>query len=72
MCKEAKFVDEVKVSDPDTGLIVDVVIYKHPNGGMFGIDALYVDQCFENWDNPLVPDPMASSDELESHIVLTE
>lgn len=41
--EQAKFVSEVTVVDPDSGLPVEVAIYKlESNGAMFGIDSSYL------------------------------
>jgi hypothetical protein len=49
-------VEEVIVIDPDTNGVVHVMIYKHPNGGMFGIDSSFVEQ--ESVDDVMmIPDP---------------
>jgi len=55
---KAKFVKEVTVIDPDSKLPVEIAIYKHENGGMFGVDSSYVLQEAEETldDNALVPD----------------
>lgn len=53
----AKFVQEVTVKDPDTLGRVDVAIYKHPNGGMFGIDCSFLDQCTDDDEYPVILDP---------------
>ena len=42
-----KFVGEVKVTDPDTKNDVNVAIYKHDNGGMFGVDSSFIEQGAE-------------------------
>lgn len=55
--KIAKFVDEVTVIDPDTKLSVEVEIFKHPNGGMIGIDSSFLDQCTDDDNYPVVLDP---------------
>lgn len=53
----AKFVLEVKVIDPDTQGEVEISIFKHENGGMFGIDSSYIAQVLEDEDEPQIPDP---------------
>lgn len=58
MTKVAKFVDEIIIKDPETKLDVNIAIYRHPNGGMFGIDASYLDQSFEDGFDPIIPDPL--------------
>lgn len=57
--KQAKFVKEITVIDPDTNSPVDISIYKHENGGMFGIDSSYIEQVLEDDDltNVLMFDP---------------
>lgn len=58
--KKAYFVTEVKVIDPDTKNEIEVAIYKHENGGMFGIDSSFLDQVArtDDFDRPIVPDPL--------------
>jgi hypothetical protein len=70
MSQRAKFVKEITVIDPDTQGEVQIGIYKHQNGGMFGIDASYVDQVL-NEDDELeicIADPFRNS----NHIVILE
>jgi hypothetical protein len=53
----AKFVTEITVTDPDSGGEVELDVFKHENGGMFAIDASYLDQAFDD-DKPIViPNP---------------
>lgn len=56
----AKFVQEVTVKDPETLGQVDVAIYKHPCGGMFGVDCSFLDQCTDDDENPVILDPFVS------------
>ena len=65
MTAGAKFVREVTVIDPDTKGEVEIAIYKHENGGMFGIDTSYVDQVLDGDDSMelKIPDPFARFDE---------
>ena len=51
MSARAKFVREVTVIDPDTKGGVEISIYKHENGGMFGIDTSYADQVLDEGDD---------------------
>lgn len=53
----AKFVQEVTVKDPETLGSVEVAIYKHPSGGMFGIDCSFLDQCTDEDSYPIILDP---------------
>ena len=41
--KKAIYVADITVTDPDTHELIEVSIFKHENGGMFGIDASYID-----------------------------
>lgn len=50
---------EVVVLDPDSGGKVHVSMYKHENGGIFGIDSSYLDQVLEDDEIGLVYDPFA-------------
>ena len=52
----AKYVSDITVIDPDTNGEVEVTIFKHEGGGMFGIDASFIDQVLDE-DNETIPDP---------------
>lgn len=58
--QKAKFVNEVTVIDPDTNLEVNISIFKHENGGMFGIDSSYYQQVPDENDkgNACITDPL--------------
>lgn len=63
---KAKFVRLIGDIDPDTGGHVEMAIYKHENGGMFAIDASYLEQVateHETEDCYVIPDPFANIDE---------
>lgn len=47
MSYRAKFVEEIKVMDPDTGNLIEMEVYKHENGGMFAIDSSFLEQVAE-------------------------
>jgi hypothetical protein len=73
--KTAKFIKEITVIDPDSKGEVEVEIYKHENGGIFGIDSSFLDQCVntDEFDRPIIPDPFSDSDVEEGtidHVVL--
>ena len=72
MISKAKFVKEVSVIDPDSKGQVEIVIYKHENGGMFGIDSSYVDQVLGEDDKTdlYIPDPFYFT--KGCHIVILE
>ena len=54
---KAMYTGEVTVTDPDSKLPVEVSMFKHEGGGMFGIDSSYLDQTFEDDIEPVIPDP---------------
>ena len=55
----AKYVKDIVIQDPDTGGDVDVTIFKHEGGGLFGIDSSYLDQVAREDDlgNEYINDP---------------
>lgn len=53
---KAKFVADITVIDPDTLGEVEVTIFKHEQGGMFGLDASFIDQVLEE-DMEVTIDP---------------
>ena len=71
----AKFVKEVTVVDPDTKGEVEMTVYKHENGGMFAMDASFLDQVVntDEFDRPIIPDPFSDNGPEEgiiAHVVL--
>jgi len=52
------FVKEIVVEDPDTGGLVELDVFKHPNGGMFAVDASYLDLTFDDDEDPIIQDPL--------------
>lgn len=56
--KQAKFVHDVTVIDPDTKGQVELSVFKHPNGGMFAIDSSYIDQNFEDGEYVFINNPL--------------
>ena len=66
---KAKFSEEIVVKDPDTGNLIEMEVYKHPNGGMFAIDSSFLDQNCD--ERPLIPDPFYQG-EGESMIILED
>ena len=58
----ATFVKEVEVIDPDTNAPVKIAIYKHDStGGMFGVDASFIEQNFEDDETPTLADPFVNN-----------
>ena len=73
--RTAKFVCEIRVKDPDSKGKVEVAMYKHENGGMFGVDSSFLDQVVntDEFDRPIIPDPFSDSGAEEGtveHVVL--
>ena len=61
--RKAKLVQEIMVIDPDTNNEVQVAMYKHENGGMFGMDCSWLDQACDGDSYPVIPDPFYSGEE---------
>lgn len=59
--KNAKFVKEIVVTDPDSKGDVILEIYKHQNGGMFAMDSSFLDQCCDEDTFPVIPDPFTEN-----------
>lgn len=59
---KAKYLGEIEVTDPDSKGTVTLEVYKHPNGGIFAIDASYLEQEFDDDVNPSIPDPFSQND----------
>jgi hypothetical protein len=66
MISRAKFVEEIVIKDPDTGSLIEIEIYKHENGGMFGIDSSYVDQVLDEGNEKAIciPNPFTTSKDI--------
>ena len=61
----AMYVKEIDVIDPDTLGVVTIAIYKHENGGMFGIDSSYILAIDD--DEPMyVPDVFCLKSDFEN------
>jgi hypothetical protein len=55
----AKFFKEIAVTDPDSDMPVEIDIFKHEqSGGIFGVDASYLDQNFDNDEDIIISDPL--------------
>lgn len=59
--RKAIYVTEISVKDPDTKNMIDMVVYKHENGGMFAIDSSFIDQCTDDDTYPVIPDPFSAN-----------
>lgn len=40
---KAKFIESIQISDPDTGELIEVEMYKLETGGIIGIDASFLE-----------------------------
>lgn len=73
--KQATFVTEINVIDPETLAPVHISIYKHENGGMFGIDSSYIEQGLDDEDElgsfPIA-DPFADLDGKTKCVMLND
>lgn len=60
MVRTAKYVKDIVIQDPDTGGDVDITIFKHESGGIFGVDFSYLDQVAEEDENgnEIINDPL--------------
>lgn len=64
----AKLISEIFVIDPETKSEVLVSMFKHEqSGGMFGIDASFIEQNFDDDDIPTVADPFNNDSIVELH-----
>jgi len=75
--RTAVFVKVVTVTDPDTKGLVELSIYKHEGGGMFGIDSSFLDQVVntDEFDRAIIPDIFSDNGVEEgtiSHVLLFE
>lgn len=73
--KKAFFVKEITLVDPDSKGHVELTVYKHEGGGMFAIDASFLDQVVntDNMDRPIIPDPFSDNgveDGTVDHVIL--
>lgn len=55
---KATFIEEVVVTDPVSKLPVEVSMFKHENGGIFGIDSSYITQVLGDEGTPSINDPL--------------
>ena len=58
LSNSAEYVKEVTVKDPDSKAPVEMTVFKHTDSGaMFAIDSSYLEQCFDDDTDPVIPDP---------------
>jgi len=59
---KARFFVEVTVIDPKSNLPVEVSMFKHQNGGIFGIDSSYITSVLCEEGTPSINDPLEPND----------
>ena len=65
MTNSAEFVKEISVTDPDSKGQVELSVFKHnETGGMFAVDSSYLDQCFDDDTDPVIPDPFEEGEDV--------
>lgn len=69
---KAKFIKEITVIDPDTKSEVNLSIYKHEGGGIFGVDSSFINQFFDDNDDAKIPDPFALSGSSVVYVTLED
>ena len=58
LSNSAEYVKEISVIDPDSKGEVAMCVFKHnESGGMFAVDSSYLEQCFDDDTDPVIPDP---------------
>lgn len=67
---EAKFVEEIVVTDPDSNAPVELSVFKHQNGGMFAVDSSYIVQVLPEEGNCWIPDPLSEEHNIETKCVV--
>lgn len=68
--QQSHWIENVTVKDPESGLPVELSVYKHQNGGMFAVDSSYIEQVLED-DQP-IPDPFSDLDNMNYVQLLDE
>jgi hypothetical protein len=68
MSHRAKFIKEITFRDPNTGVMIEMEVYKHENGGMFAIDSSFLEQVVEDEERmeTVILDPFSQIEEPES------
>lgn len=69
--RQAKFIAEISVIDPDTQGTVDIEVYKHPNGGIFAMDSSFLESICDDESDPVITDPFdLSAESAESDVAI--
>jgi len=68
MKSTATYTEEVTVIDPNSKGEVAMSVFVHDqSGGMFAIDSSYLDQCFDDDEDPIIDDPFNKGMEVILH-----
>ena len=66
---KANYVKDFRVTDPENGGEVEMTLFKHENGGMFALDASFIEQVLDE-DNPVIPDPLSDNTDIAPVVYL--
>lgn len=58
--QKIKYCSDIDVIDPESGFEITLEVYRHPNGGLFAMDASFLDQVAEYH----LPDPFSPVDQV--------
>jgi hypothetical protein len=56
---KARLIQQIDIIDPDSGGEVNVCIFKHENGGLFGLDSSYIEQVLDDDGDAIITDPFS-------------
>ena len=56
---KSRLIQQIDIIDPDSGGEVNVCIFKHENGGLFGLDASYIEQVLDEDGDAFIADPFS-------------
>ena len=60
----SNFEQEIEDIDPDSKMPVSLSVFKHEGGGMFAVDSSYIEQCFQDDEDVIIPDPLNSKGDM--------
>ena len=58
---KARLIQQIDIIDPDSGGEVNVCIFKHENGGLFGLDSSYIEQVLDDDGEVYITDPFSGT-----------
>jgi hypothetical protein len=59
--RQSKLIQEIVIIDPDSGGEVEVCIFKHENGGLFGMDSSFIEQVLDEDGDAVLTDPFSKN-----------